>query len=186
MHSDHTPKPGLLTAEQYGSLPVGERQTELVRGRVVELPAQTPLHWQVCVNIAGVLLDHVGPRQLGRVNIKDCAVVTARNPDTVRIADVAFWSSARPPATPTETGFGPPPELVFEVLSPSDRKAALTVKVGEYHLAGVLAVCVLDPDAGILAVYPSEELPRRYTLDEELTLPEVLPDFRVPVRRFLE
>ena len=54
------------------------------------------------------------------------------------------------------------------------------------HLAGVLVVCVLDPEAGILAVYPSEELPRRYTADEELTLPEVFPDFRARVRQFLE
>lgn len=62
----------------------------------------------------------------------------------------------------------------------------MTAKVGEYHLAGVLVVCVLDPEAGILAVYPREELPRRYTADEGLTLPELFPDDRITVRTLIE
>jgi hypothetical protein len=50
----------------------------------------------------------------------------------------------------------------------------------------VLVVCVLDPDTESVGVYPQNELPRRLTIDEELTLPEVFPDFRAPVRRFFE
>ena len=65
---------------------------------------------------------------------------------------------------------------------PSDRWAALTAKVAEYLNAGALVVCVLDPETESVGVYTQNEFPRRLTADEELTLPEVFPDFRVTVR----
>ena len=52
--------------------------------------------------------------------------------------------------------------------------------------AGVLVVCVLDPETESVGVYTENEFPRRLTIDEDLTLPEVFPDFRVPVRQFFE
>lgn len=176
-----------ITAEQYLAMPDDGRRTELVRGRIVEVPPTFFRHGYICANIVAALKDFVRRQQLGWVLGNDAGVIVERNPDTVRGPDVAYFSYGRLPKDQMPEGYPPvAPELVFEVLSPSDRKAAMTVKVGEYHLAGVLVVCVLDPEAGILVVYPSEELPRRYTADEELTLPEVFPDFRVRVRQFLE
>lgn len=177
----------LLTAEQFLARADNGRETELVKGRVVEMPPTGFRHGYITNRIGRILGAFVEERGLGRVLNNDAGIVTGRNPDTVRGPDVSYYSYARLPKDQMPDGYpAVPPELVFEVLSPSDRKSAMTAKVGEYHLAGVLAVCVLDPEAGILAVYPQEELPRRYTADEELTLPEVFPDFRVRVRQFLE
>lgn len=181
------PGPGaLLTAEQYAALPDDGRETELVRGKIVEMPRPGSSHGYYCINIAAVLREYVREHELGRVVGNDSGVITERGPDTVRGPDVAFHSYAKVPKGPLPSGYWPTPELVFEVLSPGNRKAEMTAKVAEYHLAGVLVVCVLDPELGMLAVYPQEEFPRRYTADEELSLPEVFPDFRVPVRRFLD
>jgi Uma2 family endonuclease len=177
----------LITAEQYLAMPDDGRRTELVRGRIADVPPTFFRHGHICANIVAVLKEFVNRHQLGWVIGNDAGVITERDPDTVRGPDVAYFSYVRQPKDRMPAGYPPvAPELVFEVLSPSDRKSAMTAKVGEYHLAGALVVCVLDPDAGILAVYPQEELPRRYTADEELTLPEVLPDFRIPIRQLFE
>jgi Uma2 family endonuclease len=104
----------------------------------------------------------------------------------VRGPDVAFYSYSRVPRGPLPTGYWSSPELVFEVRSPSDRWKAITVKAGEYLAAGVLVVCVLDPDTRTICIYTENDSPSKKTEDDELTLPEVFPDFRVPVRQFFE
>lgn len=180
------PAAKLLTLDDYLTLPDDGRRTELVRGVVVEVPSPKPKHGYFCGNIAGELRQFVRSRNLGRVVTNDSGVVTERNPDTLRGMDVAFYSFARVPAGEPPDGYWPAPELVFEVLSPANTKKAMSAKVAEYHAAGVLVVCVLDPDAGVLAVFPHDELPRRYTRDEAVELPELFPDFSVPVRAFLD
>jgi Uma2 family endonuclease len=168
-------------------MPDDGRRTELMRGTIVEVPPTFFRRGHICANIVAVLEEFVRRHQLGWVIGNDAGVVVERNPDTVRGPEVAYFSYGRLPKDQIPEGYPPvAPELVFEVLPPSDRMSAMTAKVGDYHLAGVLVVCVLDPDAGVLVVYPQEALPRRYTADEELTLPEVFADFRVRVRQFLE
>jgi Uma2 family endonuclease len=110
----------------------------------------------------------------------DSGVKTERGPD------IAYYSYARVARGPLPEGYWPSPELVFEVKSPSDRWAALTAKAGEYLNAGVVCVCVVDPETESVAVYLDNELPRRHTSEEELTLPEVLPEFTIPIRQFFE
>jgi hypothetical protein len=45
-------------------------------------------------------------------------------------------------------------------------------------------VCVLDQQTETAHLYYPDEAPRILTADQELTLPEVLPGFRVAVSRF--
>jgi Uma2 family endonuclease len=177
----------LITADQFLARPDDGKRTELIQGRVVEMPPAGFRHGYVCNRIGRVLGDYVDRHDLGWVLNNDAGVVTARNPDTVRDPDVAYFSFSRVPKGAAPEGYpSVGPELVFEVISPSNRKAEMHEKVTEYFKAGVQVVCVLDPDDGLLAVYPRGEFPRRYTADEEFTLPEVFPDFRVTVRRFLD
>jgi Uma2 family endonuclease len=179
------PADGLLTAEAYATLPDDGRTTELVRGRVVEMPSPTPAHGYYCLNIGSALRAYVRSKDLGRVVSNDSGVQTERGPDTVRGPDVAFYSYDRVPRGPLPKGYWPAPELVFEVRSPSNTWRAINTKVGEYFAAGVKAVCVLDPDTESVGVYAPDEFPRRLTADEELTLPEVFADFSIAVREFL-
>lgn len=172
----------LMTAEQYAALPEGVL-TELVRGKVVEMPNSTPGHGFVCANVGSVVREFVRARDLGRVVSNNSGVKTGSEPDSVRGPDVAFYSYARVPRGPLPTGYWPAPEVVFEVKSPSDRWPAITAKAGEYLNAGVVCVCVIDPETESVAVYLENELPRRHTVEEELTLAEALPGFAVPIRQ---
>jgi len=150
------------------------------------MPRPFSSHGYYCTNIATALHNYVQTLDIGRVVSNDNGVVTERGPDTVRGPDVAFYSYTRVPKGPLPTGYWPTPELVFEVLSPSDRTSKIMTKVGEYLEAGVLAVCVLDPEKRVLAVYPHDGLGRRYEVADILTLPEVFPDFQIQVCKLID
>ena len=120
----------------------------------------------------------------------DSGIHTEREPDTLRGADVAFYSYARFPAGPfSRTQYlAVVPELIFEVRSPSDRWSEVLAKVTEYLNAGVTAVCVLDPNPtrATATVYRDNQPPEAFAADAELTLPDVLPGFQVRVGEFWE
>lgn len=172
----------LLTAEQYLNLPDDGRLTELVKGVVAEMPQPKPAHGYICTNFARELSVYVRNHDLGRVVSNDSGVITERDPDSVRGADVAYYSYDRVPRGPLPDGYWPTPELVIEVRSPSDRLSRLSAKASEYLDAGAVVVLVADPGVESVAVFTADELPRRLSNGDDLTLPELFPDFRVPVR----
>ncbi|WP_435010026.1 Uma2 family endonuclease [Tundrisphaera lichenicola] len=178
----------ILTAEEYGRMPDDGRFTELVRGRIVELTRPTFAHGLLCNQVSFLLSGFVRARDLGRITTNDSGIVTRRGPDTVRGADVAFYSYARLPKETRPVLYpAVAPDLVFEVRSPSDRWKEIHVKVGEYIGAGVLVVCVLDPEPMQAHLFYPDQPNRVLKADDELTLPECLgPDFRIVVRQFFE
>jgi Uma2 family endonuclease len=180
--------PRLLTIEEYVRLPADGRKTELVRGRIVEVPPTYPFHGYVCGRIYKAVEQFVEAGKLGRVMTNDSGVVTERDPDTLRGADVCYYSYKRLPAgpLPRDSYLTVMPELVFEVGSPSDRRSKVLAKVTEYLTAGVTVVCVVNPDAGTAVVYRDNQDPETFAADAELALPDVLPGFRVPLRQFFE
>jgi Uma2 family endonuclease len=146
----------------------------------------SPRHGYYCGNVAGILREHVKPRKLGRVVTNDSGIVTERDPDSVRGGDVSYFSFLRLPPGPIPEGYlEVVPEIVFEVRSPNDSWAKIHRKAGEYLDAGVLVVCVLDPKEETVAVY-RDESPVSLKRDEELTFPDLLPEFRVRVGEFFE
>lgn len=144
-------------------------------------------HGEICANIVLLVGSYVQERGLGRVICNDAAVITERDPDTVRGADVAYYSYTRIPKGPMPRGYPPqPPDLVFEVRSPGDRWRDILAKVLEYIDVGVTAVCVIDEVQQTARVYSSEQPEQTFKADEELVLPEVLGGFRIKVQRLFE
>ena len=95
---------------------------------------------------------------LGHLVSNHSAVITQRNPDTVRGAHVAFYSYERVAKGPLPWDYLPvAPDLVFEVLSRGDRWSNVQVKVAEYLDAGVRAVCVVDDDTRSVHVYRPDQ-----------------------------
>jgi Uma2 family endonuclease len=177
----------LMTAEQFGKRPHPGYPEELVQGRVVAMRVPDRLHGYVCGKSDRILGNFVDGHSLSRVLSNDSGVITQRNPDTVRGADIAYYSFARLPKGPLPTGYGPEvPELVVEVRSAGDRWREVLEKVSEHLNAGTLVVVVLDPEPQIAHVFSADEPPRRFGADEELILPGVLEDFRVRVGQFFD
>ena len=176
----------LLTAEEFAEQYEGQR-VELVKGRVVETHRPSLRHGKTCCLVAYSLGQHVVPSDLGHVMTNDSWIVVEHDPDTVRGSDVCFFSYSRLPKGKIPDGLiEAVPELVFEVRSPSDRWAKVMAKVLEYLTAGVQAVVVIDPKSESASVFRPDERQTTFEADEVLVLPDVLPDFSVPVRAFFE
>ena len=62
----------------------------------------------------------------------------------------------------------------------------MIVKVGEYLDAGVRAVLVLDDETRTALLAMADRAPQTLGADDTLTIPDILPGFSVPVRRFFE
>jgi Uma2 family endonuclease len=179
--------PPLLTAEQFAERPDPGYPEELVKGRVVPMPVPKPRHGEICSKADRILGNFVDNHHLGRVLSNDAAVITARGPDTVRGADVAYYSFARVPEGRLPDGYlEVAPDLVLEVLSPSDRWPKVLAKVAEYLDAGTTVVIVLDDARELAHVFRADGTTRMLTVEEELTIPDLLGDFCVKVGRFFE
>jgi Uma2 family endonuclease len=177
----------LLTAEEYLALPDNGELNELIRGQVITMNVPAPRHGEICGQIYFLLRSYLENNNLGRVVTNDAGVVIERDPDTVRGADVAFYSYTRVPRGPLPQGYlAVPPDLVFEVRSATDPWRDVHAKVGEYLRANVTVVCVVDEQTKEVHVFHSNQSPQILTGDQELALPNVLGSFRVAVKRFFE
>jgi Uma2 family endonuclease len=179
--------PQLMTAEEFGERPDPGYPEELIRGRPIAMPVPDRRHGFVCGKADRIFGNFVDEHDLGRVMSNDSGVITERGPDTVRGADVCYYSYTRLPKGPLEKGYGPEvPELVVEVRSSTDRWRELHDKIAEYLLAGVLVVVVLDPGSRTAHVFSADDPPKTLGADEELILPGILEGFQVRVGRFFE
>ncbi len=173
-----------MTAAEFLAADLGEGRFELVRGEVIEVPPPRPDHGRV-VSRAGFNLESYGRNTGFGYCLTESAVGTEIGPDTVRGPDLSFYSHVRWPEHRVGAGLPPvPPDLAVEVLSPSNRRATIYRKVGEYLDAGVLMVWVINPRRRQVTIYrPSED--EVVVRDGEFVenLPE-LPGFRCAVSDF--
>jgi Uma2 family endonuclease len=177
----------LLTAEEFGRKPDPGYPEELVQGRIIAMPPPKPRHGQVCAKVVRFLDRYAEEHDLGHVLSNDSGVITERDPDTVRGADVSFYSYDRLPRGPIPEGYLPvPPNLIVEVCSPDDRWRDIIKKVHEYLEVGVTVVIVLDPEPRLAHIFHADRAPQKLGPDDDLTVPEILGDFRVRLARFFE
>jgi Uma2 family endonuclease len=176
----------LITAEEFLKMDLGSGIHELVRGEVIELPMPMPKYGRICFK-TGFFLETFGEETgHGYVLSNDSAVLTERGPDTVRGADISYYSHARCPESEIDWKLAPvPPDLVIEVYSPSNRPGEMRAKVHEYLNAGVLMVWVIRPDQRTITIYRQDELTPTVLGEDQFVdnLPE-LPGFRRRVADF--
>lgn len=147
------------TADEFMDADSGDGRAELVRGEVVELSPPYSDHAYACMAL-GALLFNYG-RQTGHGYVlAEASVQTRRDPDTLRVPDVSFYSEARQP----RSKIGPrrltvAPDVAVEVVSPSDRRNELLEKVVEYLAAGSWAVWLVDPQTRSVAVFRDSRTP---------------------------
>lgn len=176
----------LMTADEFLKQHGDESGIELVDGQIVRLPMPGIEHGRVCFKVALKIGGYIDANKLGHVCINDSFVRI--RPDAVRGPDVLFMSYQTLPAgQPVPKGaISPPLELVAEVRSPTDTVRAMTRKAEEYLDAGVRVALVFDPEMASVSVFRLNEFPLRLDNGDDLTLPDILPGFAVPVRQFFE
>ena len=103
----------------------------------------------------------------------------------MRIPDLSFISRARlvhhrrarTPILPLA------PDLAIEVLSEGNTPREMARKVSEYFASGCRLVWLVDPRTRTVAVYTSLAKPIVLTEKQTLTGCDVLPGFRLPLRK---
>jgi Uma2 family endonuclease len=182
------PQPPAMTLEEFCEKHGGDR-VEFINGLVVELPMAFNKHGKICYRVAKALGDIVDANDLGHITTNDSfvRVPTPDDPTRVRGADVCYFSYARVPKGPFPEGLlDVSPELIFEVMSPSDLWTEVFAKVEEYLANGVLAVVVLNSDRRTASVCRPGPTQQDFLAADTLTLPDVLPGFAVPIARLFD
>jgi Uma2 family endonuclease len=155
MVAQPAPNDRLWTADELLALPDdGYHRYELVRGRLVCMAPAASKSAIVGGRIAARLGSYVDAHHLGVYGNADWGYRLASDPDVVRAPDVGFVRAEHVPAEGIPPGFWPgAPDLAVEVLSPSDRFAAVIAKVQDYLAAGTRLVWALDPEARTAVVF---------------------------------
>lgn len=172
-----------MTAEQLAELPDDGARHELISGELRTMPPAGAQHGSVTFELGLRIGLHVRSAGLGRCFAAETGFLIARDPDTVRAPDLAFVRNDRVSELESAAGFAEVvPDLVVEVVSPSDRATKVAEKALGWVDAGTRLVWVVDPQAGFVAIYRADgvvQLVRgpEAALDGE----DVLPGFSLPL-----
>jgi Uma2 family endonuclease len=155
---------------------------ELINGELVEMCPSGDKASSSANLFAFFITGHVRPRRLGRVYSADGGFVLFPGLDLVRVPDVAFVRADRlPPESERDKFPRLAPDLVVEVISPTDSMASVLDKVKMWLDAGVRLLWLADPRARTVTVYVPGREPNLLNEQDELTGGDVLPGFRVRV-----
>jgi Uma2 family endonuclease len=168
-----------LTIAEYQQLPEepGYRH-ELADGRLVREPQPHDEQGWLVIELGARLRDVVKRTRAGYL-VTESGFVLKEQPPTVRGPDLAFIARERAPTFPLRGYHRLGPDLVVEVLSPSDRAANMQRKVDEYFRAGSRLVWLVDPRARTVLVHTSAHETVLLTERDVLTGGDVLPELTI-------
>ncbi|MCS7167099.1 MAG: Uma2 family endonuclease [Gemmatales bacterium] len=178
--SDRPRAEPMLTSPQ---LDTDELLLEWEYGHPVEVPMSI-LSGVISNELNHHLTLHVRAHRLGWVT-HEALIVLDRERRLARRPDVAFVSHQRWPLDrplPAVDDWAVVPDLVVEVLSPTEPMEKVLEKVKEYFHYGVRLVWVIAPRLRLAYVYSSPLSVLVRTEADALEGGEVLPDFRLPLR----
>jgi Uma2 family endonuclease len=175
----------LITADELFRMNPKQR-CELVKGELRIMSPAGFQHGAIIIQLSTLLANHVHKHKLGVVAGAETGYKLAKNPDTVRGADVSFVSAQRlPNPLPTKFWDGAP-DLAVEVVSPDDTLQEVEDKVDEYLAAGAKLVWVVNPKRRTLTIHRPSGAPQVLRDADELSGEDVIPGFRCSVAAIFE
>ncbi len=176
-----------MTATELLNLPRAGLRYELVKGELLEMSPTGSRHGRIAMRLGALLEQYARQQKLGVVYAAETGFKLQENPDTVRAADAAFVAQERiPPEGEPEGYWAIAPDLVVEVVSPSDSALLVQAKVTDWLEAGCRLVWVVYPDTRTVTEYRSLKEAQVLRVDQNLTGGDVLPGFSCAIAEILE
>ena len=151
---------------------------ELIRGVLCETMPTGHEHGKIVMKLGAALSNFVESRELGTLVGSDSGVWLERDPDTVREPDIAFTSAEKIPLDARIAGYADVvPDLVVEVVSPSDSRREVHDKARMWVSHGVRLVWVVHPETRTVDVHRADVAVSTLGEDDILDGMDVLPGF---------
>jgi len=180
------PGPGRpWTADDLLALADAEEHYELVRGDLMVMSPASPTQGRYAARLVGALISYLEEHEQGEVYTAEPGFQLRTEPEQiVRAPDVAFLHRDKIPPPEQQTGFWPvAPDLVIEIISPSETSQMVQEKVQDYLKAGTRLIWLVYPNTKTVVEYRSFAQIRHLMLGNELEGGEVLPGFSYPLSR---
>ncbi|MCS7031687.1 MAG: Uma2 family endonuclease [Gloeomargarita sp. SKYG116] len=171
-----------LTVAEFLALPEGDITYELVEGQAV--PKDKPMspqrfHASLQKRLLWLLETWCRTQEKGDVYTELAIGLHRRGEPWFPVPDLTYVSFERWPEQWTTDGPCPvAPELVVEVLSPSQTFGDMAQKAVDYLEAGVNRVWIVDPAAKTITVFYPDRPPRTFRDTQSLS-DELLPGLTV-------
>ena len=156
---------------------------ELIAGEIVTMPTTNSVHAELVARLVILVGAYIVKHRLGRTYAGDAGFVLERNPegrDTVRGLDIAFISREKAPDPLPNAWLEVAPDLVIEVISPSNTADDTRLKVRQLLRAGCAQVWVVYPNLREVDAH-SEKGIQVFREGDTLACPDILPGFEIAI-----
>lgn len=158
--------PALITVEQFRTLPADGDAYELHHGEIVRMTRPKAKHYELQRRLVRLLESKLAG--FGQVGMEFPYRPVAEF--DLRVADVAAVRQARWDAIDPEDNLRGAPDLVIEVLSPSNTKGQLRELATLCLANGAVEFWVVDAERQSVTVMRKDGVPRTWTSQESLPL----------------
>lgn len=171
-----------VTADELLAMPDDGLLRELVDGEVLVTPPPGEEHGAVAAEVLVSLGYHVRQHRLGQVYAAETGFRLSSAPDTVLAPDASFVRRERIEEVRIGKGYrAGAPDMVVEVVSPSDSYADVEAKVARWLDAGCRMVVVVNPARRAATVYRSRDDIVLLTENGVLDGGDVVPGWKLPL-----
>lgn len=169
------------TDEELLSLPDDMKKCEIIKGELVVSPAGIE-HEEIGVRLIIALGTYIRKQKLGIVCGSSAGYwmkdkTSFLSPDVLFITKERLKGEKRAP----KKFFDGAPDLVVEILSPSDTVERLHEKIVEYFDNDARLIWVLNPEEQVVLVYHTPQPDKLLRMNDALDGEDIVPGFSMPV-----
>ncbi|NJP05916.1 MAG: Uma2 family endonuclease [Chloroflexaceae bacterium] len=156
-----------------------DHQYELLEGVLYQMIPASFQHGRYEMRLLLAIGTYLQENPIGEVFPGDTGFELTADPLTIRAPDVAFVSAERLQSRDMLAFLPLAPDLVVEIISPSETAQSIAAKVSDYLLAGTRLLWVVYPKRQQVHAYSGEHTGFRiYGLADMLDGESVLPGFQ--------
>jgi Uma2 family endonuclease len=141
-----------LTYEEYLAMPEMKCRYEIIDGELMMAASPIPIHQWIAANLFRAIDPFVRAGRLGILFFAPLDILISRVPLRTRQPDLLFLSAARSGITAGAQLRGlqllqQAPDLVIEILSPTNARRDIDQKLEDYRSIGVHECWIVSPEA---------------------------------------